>query len=67
MSAAKRGRPPFLVEPVKVQVRIPVDLLAVIDEYAAERGDTRAEVVRNILNEWALDNGHCTYRGSTNS
>lgn len=47
--SGKRGRPPFLEEPVVVQVRIPADLLREVDEIASDNGQSRAEVVRDLL------------------
>jgi metal-responsive CopG/Arc/MetJ family transcriptional regulator len=41
-----RGRPST---GVKVQVRIPADLLAVLDDIASSSGMSRAEAVRDIL------------------
>jgi hypothetical protein len=41
-----RGRP---TTGVKVQVRIPADLLAYIDDYAKCNGITRAETMRHFL------------------
>lgn len=42
----KRGRPST---GVAVHVRIPADVLAVIDDDARERDLSRAEVIRNLL------------------
>jgi metal-responsive CopG/Arc/MetJ family transcriptional regulator len=44
-----RGRPST---GVKVQVRIPADLLAEFDAVADEADMTRAEVVRYVLDGW---------------
>jgi predicted transcriptional regulator len=45
-NTAQRGRP--RVGP-QVAIRLPTDLLARIDAIAAERGRTRAEVIRRAL------------------
>lgn len=42
----KRGRPP---EGERVEFRLPAELLARVDQAAAEQGATRAHVVRQIL------------------
>jgi hypothetical protein len=46
-----RGRP---TTGTKVQVRIPIDLLDYIDEYAEANGKTRAETMRHFLTVGAL-------------
>lgn len=48
-----RGRP---AEGIKIQVRVPADLLDVLDLEAEMHNISRAELVRGILREWA-DNG----------
>lgn len=45
-SGRGRGRPPV---GVKVQVRIPTDVLAQIDELAARRAEPRAATIRAII------------------
>ena len=50
--SASPGRP--YVGP-EVRVRIPPDLLAIIDEEAGRLGLTRAAMVRGILSDWACD------------
>ena len=48
---AKRGRPS---EGVRVDVRIPSGLLAVIDAAAKRDGVTRAEMIRTMLHFYAV-------------
>jgi hypothetical protein len=47
-----RGRP---TTGVKVQVRIPANLLAEIDAEAVFSDTTRAETIRYALNEWMVE------------
>lgn len=41
-----RGRPPI---GERVEVRLPADMLAAIDQHAANNGMTRAEAIRDLL------------------
>jgi len=52
LGRVEAGRPP--VGP-KIQVRVDSELLNMIDAAAAERGISRAELVRQILAEFAND------------
>jgi predicted DNA binding CopG/RHH family protein len=41
-----RGRPP---EGTRIEVRVPSDVLRVIDDEASKRGTTRAHIIRELL------------------
>lgn len=43
---------------VRVDIRIPADLLDVIDAEAEQDGITRAELIRGILLHWSVMAGH---------
>jgi predicted DNA binding CopG/RHH family protein len=43
---------------VRVDIRIPADLLTQIDAEAELDGITRAELIRGILSHWSVQAGH---------
>jgi len=49
--ARGRGRP---TTGTRIEVRVPSDVLAAIDEYCQNVGMSRAELVRSILVAWAM-------------
>lgn len=49
------GRPATLVEPVRVTLYVPRDLLDRVDAEAARRGVNRSEVIRMMLGLLGMD------------